>query len=111
MLPRSLSVAESRCYEKEKCLEIIVVFHSEGRQLTKSFVVQKRSIVFMLKNLKPIALSFAAAALLVSLPLRGLFTAQAQTSSGSSEQSALLQDEQNTIDVIGTYGPSVVARR
>jgi serine protease Do len=59
--------------------------------------------------LKTIALSVAAFALFVSLPGHSVFTAKAQTSQTSVQQSALLQDEQNTIDVIGTYGPSVVA--
>jgi serine protease Do len=61
------------------------------------------------KNRTPIFLSLVITTLLVSFPLHSLFLVNAQSTAMVSEQSAFLQDEQNTIDVIGTYSPSVVA--
>lgn len=50
-----------------------------------------------------------AAVLLASFPLRGLSGVRAQTTLQQTEQQAALQDEQNTIDIVARYSPSVVA--
>jgi serine protease Do len=71
----------------------------------------------MVRRLKNIALILVTATLLFTLAWHSQFAVSAQGSTQPTTQTtrqlnetgALLQDEQNTIDLIGTYGPSVVA--
>jgi hypothetical protein len=72
----------------------------------------------MVRTLRNIALTLVAATLLFTLAWHSQLSVNAQNTSQAkttaqansfNETGALLQDEQNTIDLVGTYGPSVVA--